>query len=162
MQAVREWWENNVMVMGRVGVWRCVLECLATELEYLDQYCLFPLFRLLLQLLFSIRVGRKPDGMTNSDQPSVTTFYCILQCYGACCHVFMLVLLHIYWLLATVTVCFILYNNMSPFPISYAFLFNIYLCIFSSSLYQVQSKSSQTVPVKNDRPILGVRFLHHS
>lgn len=71
MLAVREWWENNVMVGGRVGVWRCVLECLATELEYLDQYCLFPLFRLLMQLLFSIRVGRKPDDMTNSDQPSI-------------------------------------------------------------------------------------------
>ncbi|XP_045139207.1 uncharacterized protein LOC123520722 isoform X1 [Portunus trituberculatus] len=71
IQAVREWWENNVVVMGRVGVWRCVLECLATELEYLDQYCLFPLFRLLLQLLFSLRVGRKLDGMTNSDQPSI-------------------------------------------------------------------------------------------
>ena len=74
IQAVREWWERNVVVMGRVGVWRSVLECLATELEYLDQYCLFPLFRLLLQLLFSIRVGRKLDGMTNSDQPSVSSF----------------------------------------------------------------------------------------
>lgn len=72
MQAVREWWESNVMVVGRVGVWRCVLECLATELDYVDQYCLFPLFRLLLQLLYTIRVGRKPDGMTVSDQPSVT------------------------------------------------------------------------------------------
>lgn len=75
MMGVREWWENNVMVVGRVGVWRCVLECLATELEYLDQYCLFPLFRLLMQLLFSTRVGRKPDGMTNSDQPSVTFLF---------------------------------------------------------------------------------------
>lgn len=80
MQAVREWWENNVMVVGRVGVWRCVLECLATELEYLDQYCLFPLFRLLLQLLFSIRVGRKPDGMTSSDQPSVNIL-CLFSCF---------------------------------------------------------------------------------
>ena len=77
MQAVKKWWESNVIMRGRVSVWRRVLECLATELEYLDQYCLFPLLRLLLQLLFSIRVGRKPDGMTNSDQPSVSTFCCI-------------------------------------------------------------------------------------
>lgn len=92
MMGVREWWENNVMVVGRVGVWRCVLECLATELEYLDQYCLFPLFRLLMQLLFSTRVGRKPDGMTNSDQPSVTflfSCYCFV-CIVTWCRCFLL------------------------------------------------------------------------
>ncbi|XP_042889817.1 uncharacterized protein LOC122264807 isoform X2 [Penaeus japonicus] len=69
---LKKWWERNEWLGNQdTEIRRQIKECFTTELELIDPECVFPLFRFLLQLIFSKKAGSTADAAEFPDHPKI-------------------------------------------------------------------------------------------
>lgn len=72
LQKLKQWWDDNEWLgKQKSEIRRQIRECFTRELELVDPQCRFPLFRFLLQLIFSTKVGGTADAQEVPHYPKV-------------------------------------------------------------------------------------------
>ncbi|XP_069992649.1 uncharacterized protein [Penaeus vannamei] len=69
---LKKWWERNEWLGSEdTEIRRQIKECFTRELELIDPVCVFPLFRFVLQLVFSKKAGSTADAAECPDYPVI-------------------------------------------------------------------------------------------
>ncbi|XP_047487491.1 uncharacterized protein LOC125038172 isoform X4 [Penaeus chinensis] len=67
---LKKWWERNEWLGSQdTEIRKQIKECFTRELELVDPVCEFPLFRFVLQLIFSKKAGSTADAAECPDYP---------------------------------------------------------------------------------------------
>lgn len=70
---LKKWWERNEWLGSEdTEIRKQIKECFTRELELIDPICEFPLFRFVLQLIFSKKAGSTADAAECPDYPMVS------------------------------------------------------------------------------------------